>query len=605
MYKRSNKLLKSSSATGAVRIVLIYFAVSCLWIFFSDSLVELISYDHHIMKQLSILKGWFFVIITSVLLYHLIVRNILTYQKIQRELNESEKRWKYALTGAKDGMWDWNILKNEVFFSESWKEILGYKDNEIKNTIEEWRNRLHPHDIERVTGDIEKHLSGRTSAYYSEQRLKTKNGNYKWILARGKVMDYTEGGKPARMIGTHTDISELKNLEETLRKNEDRYRIISENSGNIVWAFDIQAGKFSFISPLIHDYVNLSSVDVHKKEKQEFLLECSIKTILKRLPERIEFYEAGNISEKIRKDTFEQADSDGNIICAEIVTTLIENSNRFVNEILGVTRDITEQKRLENAILKSQEELQLLNEELENRVVQRTQQLEEANKELEAFSYSVSHDLRAPLRAIDGFSQMLYDDYKESLDENGFRILNIIKASVKKMGHLIDDLLSLSRLGRKSVAYTSIDMRSVFESIYFEQAALYKDRKINLELNELPTVYADLNLIKHVISNLLSNALKFSSKNEIPAIKISGRIENDEIIYCVKDNGAGFDMKYYNKLFGVFQRLHSEEEFDGTGVGLAIVQRIVHKHNGRVWAESKVGGGAEFYFSLPKTVAKE
>jgi len=223
-----------------------------------------------------------------------------------------------------------------------------------------------------------------------------------------------------------------------------------------------------------------------------------------------------------------------------------------------------------------------------------------ANKEMEAFSYSVSHDLRAPLRAIDGFTQILVEDYGAKLDDEGRRVASIIRASTVQMGHLIDDLLSFSRLGRQEVKKSPVDMRSLVGEVYAEIKKSVPARKIDFTVKELPSANADVNMMRVVWTNLLSNAVKFTGKKENAIIEVGSTSDNNEITYYVKDNGAGFDMKYMDKLFGVFQRLHSVEEFEGTGVGLANVKRVVERHGGRAWAEAKVGEGATFYFTLPK-----
>jgi len=235
--------------------------------------------------------------------------------------------------------------------------------------------------------------------------------------------------------------------------------------------------------------------------------------------------------------------------------------------------------------------------ELERRVAERTVQLEMANKELESFSYSVSHDLRSPLRAISGFSKMMEEDYADRLDEEGQRLLKVIRDNSRRMGQLIDDLLAFSRLGRKPIAAAEVDMAEQAR-MTFTELTNGEDRT-RLEMGPLPTVLGDAALLKQVWVNLLSNAVKFSGKRSQPVVEVTGCAEAAESIYCVKDNGTGFDMRYYDKLFGVFQRLHNPEEFPGTGVGLAIVQRVVTRHGGRVWAEGEEGKGAAFYFALP------
>ena len=284
---------------------------------------------------------------------------------------------------------------------------------------------------------------------------------------------------------------------------------------------------------------------------------------------------------------------DGSRFWANAVINALRKEDGSLYGFAKITRDLTERKKAEDHISK-------LNAELEQRVVQRTTQLEAANKELEAFSYSVSHDLRAPLRAIDGFSRILLEDYIENLDEEGKRVLSVIRNNTQKMGQLIDDLLLFSRLGRQEIRVSEMDMGKLAKAVSEELKLAVPERKLKFTINTLIPAQGDQAMIRQVFVNLLSNAVKFTRTKEIAAIEVDGRSQGNENVYTVKDNGVGFDMQYVNKLFGVFQRLHSSEEFEGTGVGLAIVQRIIHRHGGRVWAEGKINKGATIYFSLPE-----
>ena len=267
-------------------------------------------------------------------------------------------------------------------------------------------------------------------------------------------------------------------------------------------------------------------------------------------------------------------------------------------QIRELERNIEEKKEAE-------EKIRQLNEELELRVLERTSQLEAANRELEAFSYSVSHDLRTPLRAIDGFSRIVLEDYGDRLNEDGQRYLNIIRGNTRHMGQLIDDLLAFSRLGRKSIEKTVINMEQLAKEIFNEILQQEKNRLVRFEMDSLPSTEGDRNMLRQVFVNLFTNALKFTKYQQQAMLKIGYESMEKEDVYFVKDNGVGFDMRYADKLFGVFQRLHSQEEFEGTGVGLAIIQRIIHRHGGRVWAEAKVNQGATFYFTLPKSQQEE
>lgn len=257
--------------------------------------------------------------------------------------------------------------------------------------------------------------------------------------------------------------------------------------------------------------------------------------------------------------------------------------------------------RLADAFNSMAAQVYQMHNHLENKVTERTSQLETVNKELEAFSYSVSHDLRTPLRAINGYSIMLKTDYENMLDAEGNRILQNIILNAKMMGKLIDDLLSFSRLGKKELTLTTINMQQLAESVVSDLLQHEPPNKYHIIIAPLPHVKADTVMIKQVFLNLTGNAIKYSAKKEAPEIEIGFKEEETKITYYVKDNGAGFDMAYSNKLFGVFQRLHSQQEFEGTGVGLALVKRIIDKHNGDTWAEGREQKGATFYFSLPKT----
>jgi signal transduction histidine kinase len=230
---------------------------------------------------------------------------------------------------------------------------------------------------------------------------------------------------------------------------------------------------------------------------------------------------------------------------------------------------------------------------------QAEEQLKIANKELEAFSYSASHDLRAPLRAVSGYAKILKEDYNENLDEEGRRIIQIIKNTSEKMGVLIENLLAFSKLGKKEIAKTDVDVHKLTEDVILEISNL-TPHKATIHIDNLPVVKGDSTLLHQVMFNFISNAVKYSSKQKDPHVKVFSKNADNGIIISINDNGAGFDMQYANKLFGVFQRLHSPEEFEGTGVGLAIVERIIAKHGGRVWAEGKINEGASFNFFLPK-----
>jgi len=274
-------------------------------------------------------------------------------------------------------------------------------------------------------------------------------------------------------------------------------------------------------------------------------------------------------------------------------TILLKNDSGKLLGYDGVIKDITERKRAEA-------EIRTLNQELEQRVLERTAQLEAANKELEAFAYSVSHDLRAPLRHIDAYLELLQQGIEEALDERSRHYMATISSATERMGQLIDDLLSFSRMGRYELSKRAVDLADLAQEIIRDLEPEIQDRTVNWHIAGLPTVSGDRTMLSLVLTNLLSNALKFTRGCAQVDIEIGCQAGEKETIIFVRDNGVGFDMAYADQLFGVFQRLHPAEEFEGTGIGLANVRRIITRHGGRTWAEGQVNQGATFYFSLPK-----
>jgi len=460
-------------------------------------------------------------------------------------------------------------------------DMLGYTRDELKS--KSWMEISHPDDFQVTEDNIRLLMEGKSEKVRFEKRFIHKNGNIIWAdLA--SYLQPNRKGNPDYFITTLFDITYRKNAEESIRRSEEKLRAVLDATPFPVAVVDLQdetillwsrsaVELFGHTAPTTKEWYLIAYPDPDYREEAVKRWKLFLKMVNK-------------TGQAVNTGEYRITCKDGSERICELYAT-------FLSDNLIVTfNDITERKLIEEKIHK-------MNEDLESRVSTRTAQLVASNKELEAFSYSVSHDLRAPLRAIHSFANILGEDYKDILDAEGRRITDIIKSSSVHLGKLIDDLLEFSRMGRSGINYSRINMTHLVSSVYQELTHEKEKGRVIFLVHKLPSISGDNTLMKQVVRNLISNALKYSSKNKIAEIEIGSDKNGDEIIYWVKDNGVGFDMQYMKKLFGVFQRLHSTRDFEGNGVGLAIVKRIILRHEGRVWAEGEVNKGARFYFALP------
>lgn len=369
---------------------------------------------------------------------------------------------------------------------------------------------------------------------------------------------------------------------EDPRYSEGHYQLLFERNPLPMWVYDPATLRFLTVNEAAirhygysrKEFLGMTLHDIRPKEDIPALL-ADVKT---------------NRFSPTATGVWRHRKKNGVLIDVEITAHEFQFGEKQARFVLA--KDITEQLRAEAQVCQ-------LNEELEERVSVRTAELTAANKELEAFSYSVSHDLRAPLRAIIGYSHLILEEYAVRLDAEGQRLLNVISSEALRMSQLIDDLLTFSRLSRQRVELTDIDMTRLALSAFQGLITAHPVPAPQLNIKTLPPARGDSTMLRQVFVNLLDNAIKFSSRRKDAAVEVGGSCDQNQNVYYVKDNGVGFDEKYRAQLFGVFQRLHADEEFAGTGVGLALVQRIILRHGGSVWAESKLGKGATFYFALP------
>ena len=382
-----------------------------------------------------------------------------------------------------------------------------------------------------------------------------------------------------------TDITERKKAEQALQESEERLRQIASSLREVIWLRDAQTRQVLYVNPAFETLTGRTIENVY--QNRDMLIDIchpdDRESLIKALDQRLEgvpYYKEHRIIHL-----------DGSVRWVSSRSFPVRNEDGKIYRWASIMEDITDRKQAEDEILR-------LNAELEQRVVERTAQLQAANKELEAFSYSVSHDLRTPLRSINGFSHAILEDYADQLDAEGKGYLqNVLSASLR-MGQLIDDMLRLSRITRSELYRTTVDLSALAQGIADEFQASNPERRVEFIIPPELIVNADPNLMLIVLENLLGNAWKFTSKHLTARIELGMMQQEEHGVYFVRDDGDGFDMTYANKLFGAFQRLHSTTEFEGTGVGLTIVQRIIHRHGGQVWAEAAPEKGATFYFTL-------
>jgi len=380
----------------------------------------------------------------------------------------------------------------------------------------------------------------------------------------------------------YIDQDENIRLVKELSESEEKYRLLVENQTDLIVKLD-KEGRFIFVSKSFCNTFNKSEAELLGKEFREIFGESINKE---------EFDVLKSIFKPPHQAFYEQKIFIGNEYSwYDWVYKAILDKNGEVYEIVGVGRDITEKKKYELEIKK-------LNETLEEKVKERTKELQLSNDELEAFSYSVSHDLRAPLRAIQGFSNIIFEDYSDKCDKEVLELVKSIIKNSQKMDELITSLLRLSKITKTNLKVAECNMENLVNNVINEIKSTYNNGT-EIVLNKIPSAKVDSSLIYQVWLNLIGNAVKFSGKVSNPKVEINGYSDKNFHYYTISDNGEGFDEKYKEKLFKVFQRLHSQTSFEGTGVGLAIVKRIIEKHGGEVWAENNISGGATFGFSLP------
>jgi PAS domain S-box-containing protein len=410
-----------------------------------------------------------------------------------------------------------------------------------------------------------------------ELKNKAKDGTFYWVDTT--IVPFLDSkGKPYQYVASRADITARKETEEHLEKSlkeiSDYKYALDESS---IVAITDQKGIIKYVNSNFCKISKYSADELIGQDHRIINSEYHSKEFIRNLWVTI-------ANGKIWRGELKNKAKDGSFYWVDTTIVPFLDDLGKPYQYVAIRADITGRKLAES-------ENRKLNEELEERVKQRTE-------EMEAFSYSISHDLRAPLRAVNGYAKMLEEDYNQLFDDEGRRLLAVVQENAKKMGLLIDDLLAFSRLGKKEIVKSVVNMTELAKNA-LDELKTSLDVKAEVFIDELHPGFADSTLMQQVWMNLLSNAIKYSFNAISPITMVNSEKVNNEVIYSVADNGVGFDMKYAHKLFGVFQRLHDQEDFEGTGVGLALVHKIITKHGGKIWANAKVGKGATFFFSLP------
>ena len=501
------------------------------------------------------------------------------------ELDETYEKLQLSVEAGQIAIWIWDMKTNELDWNDQAYDVFGVT-KDFEPTFEKFSSMIHPDDLNYVVESSQKSIE--TGDKFDIQfRFNKGNGDEIILSGRGDIVR-DEEGNPIQMIGINMDITDRNEMVENLKRQESQLRSFVEQAPAAVAMFDKDM-KYITVSNKWYEHNRIEGQSIIGKSHYDVLPQ------VKKRKDWLKIHNRVLAGEELSKGKDQFTRIDNSEVWISWTAIPWHNADGEIGGMILYVSDIT--KEVEYT------------EELENEIEARTQQirkqaenLEQVNKELESFSYSISHDLRAPLRSINGFSDILMEDYAEQLDEEGKRLMGIVKESAVTMGQLIDDILEFSRLGKKKIQKSEIDMTKLFESVCEVETGSYSDKQIDLKIDDLPNAQGDVALIKQVVVNLVSNAFKYSSKEDKIVINIGlDQSEENEVAYFIKDNGTGFKMEYHDKLFGVFNRLHSKNEFEGTGVGLAIVKRIINKHGGKIWAESEEGKGSIFFFSLPNS----
>jgi len=501
-----------------------------------------------------------------------VARDITESKRADEVRRISEARYHVLFEHAPDGIVITNPQGYYLDTNLSMCRMIGYSRDEFIGL--HISDIVVPSEIAHIDPSLKS--VNATADHYREWKFRRKDGR---VFAADVTATVMPDGK---LMGMVRDVTERKRVEGALQEREEQLRLYAAYSPAAIAMLDRDM-KYLVVSRRWMEVYRLEEESIIGRSHYELFPEISERW--KKIHQRC----LGGAVEKCDEEAFLRADGNTNWIRWEVRPW--RGADGSIGGIIIFSEDISERKA-------ASEQIHQLNVELEQRVIERTQQLETANKELEAFSYSVSHDLRAPLRAVNGFSKIVLDNFGSQIPADARELLELICKGGEQMGELIDDLLAFSKFSRQLMSRQAVDSVRLVQTVVDNSVSQRQDRPIEIHVGDLPPCQGDAALLKQVWVNLISNAIKYTRGREPGVIEIGCQRTNNENVYFVRDNGAGFDMQNASKLFGVFQRFHGADEFEGTGVGLAIVQRIVNRHGGRIWAAAEVGRGATFSFTL-------